>query len=679
MIMSQINKQNLIWKLSLSILLVISLNRFSFSQQIIFPQPLSDRIANYDMNVKLDPEKKIVTGDETLYWENTSGDKISELEFHLYLNAFKNTKSTFIKESGGQLRGDKMDEESNLNWGWENVLSMKMKDGEDLTNKIKFVQPDDTNKDDRTVISVPLSKPLLPGETITLQIKFESKLPKIFARSGFSDNYFLVGQWFPKIGVYEKAGERYATKGQWNCHQYHANSEFFADFGVYNVQITVPKNYVVGAVGVLQNEKQNNDGTKSLFFHAEDVIDFAWAASPRFKAAEAVWRNVKIKVLLQPEHFSQADRHIKSVEDALEYFDKYLGKYPYPNLTIVDPPLRGFGSAGMEYPTFITAGSLWGMPSGIRFTENVVIHEFGHNYFMLLLATNEFEEAWMDEGFNTYYEARIMDHYYGKKNSFVNIFGYHFGDFENQRQGYVGMDNPKIAPDFQNSWDFKEGGYGAITYYKTGTWMKTLEQLVGRKVMDEIMQTYFDRWKFRHPCGKDFIAIVNEVVQKRLGNKFGENMDWFFNEVLYGTDICDYKLASISVDKVEQPRGAYDSAGGNKFYKVKRETSKPIYKSKVVVYRLGEVIMPEEILVHFDNGKEILESWDGKHRTHDLIYERPEKVVWAKVDPYNKIPMDVNIINNSYTTEPDGTTITKYFAKFLFWVENTMLSLGTLF
>ncbi len=651
----------------------------TFPQQTIFPQPLSDRIASYDMNVKLDPVKKIVSGSETLYWKNSSQDKISELEFHLYMNAFKNTNSTFIKESGGQLRGDKFDVSRDINWGWEKILSMKIKDGEDLTNKIKFIQPDDNNKDDQTVISVPLSKPVMPGQTITLQINFETKLPKVFARSGFSDNYFLVGQWFPKIGVYEKAGERYAVKGQWNCHQYHANSEFYADFGVYNVHINVPKNYVVGAVGVLQNEVKNNDGTKTLFYHAEDVIDFAWTASPKFKVAEAAWRNVKIRVLLQPEHFYLAGRHIQSVIYALKYFNKYLGKYPYPNLTIVDPPINAMGSGGMEYPTFFTAGSLWGLPQGVRLTESTVVHEFGHNYFMGMLATNEFEEAWMDEGFNTYYEDRIMDNYYGAKNSFFDVAGFHMGDFEMGREGYAGMNDPKISPDFQYSWQYTHNDYGSITYFKTSTWMFTLEGLLGQKVMDDVMQTYFEKWKFKHPCGKDFIDVVNEVVKEKLGNKFGDNMDWFFNEVLYGTDICDYKLANISLSKVDEPHGIYDSAGVNKYYRFKKETGKPVYESKVVVERLGGVIVPEEILVHFDNGKEILEHWDGKDRVHDFIYDRPEKVVWAKVDPYNKIPMDVNLINNSFTTQPQSSAANKYFTKFIFWVENIMMTFGSLF
>ncbi|MGA8263528.1 MAG: hypothetical protein WB779_03715, partial [Ignavibacteriaceae bacterium] len=196
---------------------------FSFStiliSQTIFKTPLSPRNASYDMDVKLNPDTKIIDGFETLHWKNLSNDNISELRFHLYLNAFKNTKSTFMKESGGQLRGINIDENETKSWGWVDVLSMKVQNGEDLTNKIKFIHPDDDNADDQTVISVPLAKAVRPGETINLDIKFKSKLPKIFARTGFADDYFLVGQWFPKIGVYEYPGIRYATKGQWNCHQ----------------------------------------------------------------------------------------------------------------------------------------------------------------------------------------------------------------------------------------------------------------------------------------------------------------------------------------------------------------------------------------------------------------------------------------------------------------------------
>ncbi|MBI5729699.1 MAG: M1 family metallopeptidase [Ignavibacteriales bacterium] len=646
--------------------------------QIIFTKPLSPRIAAYDISVKLDVDKKIIDGKETLRWKNTSPDMINELQFHLYLNAFKNSNSTFMKESGGQLRGIKADKNEEIFWGYIDVLSMKRINGANLTNKIKFIQPDDDNNDDQTVIAVALDKPLKPNEEIQLEINFKSKLPKIFARTGYAGNYFLVGQWFPKIGVYEYPGIRYAEKGGWNCHQFHANSEFYADFAVFDVNITVPSSFIVGAVGVLQSKLNNSDGTATHHYRAEDVVDFAWTASPKFQVVYDQWQNVKIKVMLQPEHFAQAERHIKAVKYALDYFDKYVGKYPYTTITVVDPPLNGFGSGGMEYPSFITAGTLWGLPEGIKMLEMVTIHEFGHNYFMGLLASNEFEEAFLDEGFNQYFETRIMNYAYGEKSSMIDYFGFKTGDFEFTRQGYTGIRNPKVAEIFRKSWEFTAGGYGSMSYNKTAVMMKTLEGLVGIETMNEIMKTYFERWKFKHPCVKDFTAIVNEVVIKNHGRKFGDNMNWYFDQTLYGSDVCDYKLASISNQEIMGAFGIIDKEGKREF--LKEEKGKNIIsKSEVVIHRLGEVKLPVEVLIHFDDGKEILEKWDGQTRTYEFKYEGKSKIVWAKIDPNNKIPLDINIVNNSLTAKPESGIFIKYATKVLFWLENTMLTFSMLF
>lgn len=637
----------------------------------VFSQALSPRIANYKISVKLDPEEKILNGKMTLYWKNPSRDTIRELQFHMYLNAFKNTGSTFWQESGGQLRGMKVKASDPMVWGWVDILRMEEKNGEDMTSGIKFIQPDDDNEKDQTVISVPLVNPVEPEGSVELNIVFRSKLPRIFARTGYSDEYFLAAQWFPKIGVYEPEGMRYAEEGQWNCHQFHANSEFYANFGVYEVEITLPERFTVGATGVLKGKTDNTDGTKTLLYIAEDVVDFAWTASPVFQVVEDQWQDVKIMVYLQPEHLSQADRHTESVKAALSYFDKNLGKYPYSTITIVDPPLRGMGSSGMEYPTFITAGCLWGMPAGMRLTEMVTIHEFGHNYFMGLLATNEFEEAWMDEGFNTYFEARIMDFTYGDKTSFVDFNRFHFGDFENQRLGYTTMRNPKVAEVFRNAWKFQHGGYGSLSYAKSATWLLTLDRLIGRPTMDEILKTYFERWKFKHPCGQDFIDIVNEIVRKNHGTQFGDSMNWFFDQVLYGSDVCDYKLARIRNKKIKPPEGIHE-VGGNKMTYKSIEYENIIYESKVIIHRLGEVFMPVEVLIHFDNGEEILEKWDGKSRTKEFAYERPEKIVWAQIDPEKKIMIDIDFHNNSLTTKPKRAVIWKYTLKFLFLLQNTM-------
>lgn len=641
------------------------------TDQLAFAQPKSARIANYSMKVRLDTEEKTVIGKMDLVWKNPSNDTIHELQFHMYLNGFKNSESTFMKESEGQLRGMSFRASDPMVWGWVDIEKMLTSEGTDLTPGIKFIHPDDDNEEDQSVISVALEEPVMPQHSVKLEIDFVSKLPRVFARTGYVDDFYLVAQWFPKIGVYEPEGMRYAEKGQWNCHQFHANSEFYADFGVYEVEITLPKEFVVGATGELKSQRDNPDETKSLTYLAEDVVDFAWTASPDYQVVEDQWKDVAIMVYLQPEHLPQADRHTESVKAALDYFEKYLEKYPYSTISIVDPPIQGFGASGMEYPTFITAGCFWGVPDWIRLTEMATIHEFGHNYFMGILASNEFEEAWMDEGFNSYFEMRIMDETYGERHSFMGHEKFHYGDWEYQRLGYTRSGNPKIAEPFRNAWEFEHGGYGTMSYNKTAIWMATLERLVGRLTMDEIMKTFYNRWKFKHPCGQDFIDVVNEVVAKNHGTKFGEDMNWFFDQVLFGSDICDYKLARITNRKTRPPQGIHEEGGNKRTYK-NIEYESTIYKSSVRIYRLGEVIMPVEVLVHFEDGEEILEKWNGKERSYEFSYEKPEKILWAKIDPENKILLDVNLMNNSLTTRPGKAPLWKVTLKFLFWLQNTM-------
>ncbi|HEY6950998.1 MAG TPA: M1 family metallopeptidase [Bacteroidota bacterium] len=641
------------------------------ARQIIFSQPQSPRIANYTISVSLDAQKKMLQGKETLRWRNASNDRISELRFHLYLNAFKNSKSTFMTESGGQERGVRMEEGG---WGWIDVTSMSVRDGEDLKAKMEFIHPDDDNAADQTVFRVALTKPVLPNQTITIDINFTAKMPSAFARTGYSHDYFMVGQWFPKIGVYEPAGMRYAVTGQWNCHQFHANSEFYADYGVYDVDMTVPKDFVVGATGVQQNDRDNGNGTKTYFYHAEDIHDFSWTASPLYKVVTDQWKSVSIRLLIQPDHVKgNADRYIQSVKAALEYLDKHVGKYPYPNITIVDPQWGALGSGGMEYPTLITGGSFWGIPDGLRLVENVTIHEFTHQYFYGLLGSNEFEEAWLDEGMTQYYETRIMDATYGAKTSLIDFRGFHEGDFESTRSGYTGLENPKIAPTYQRAWDYKAGGYGSMTYNKSAVFMTTLQRLIGTDVMDEAIKTYYDRWKFKHPCSKDIIAVISEVVHKHYGDKYGKDMQWYFDQVLYGTDVCDYALKSINNEMVFGTRGLVDSAGTKITPREKRDTkARTMYESRVVVDRLGEIRLPVDVLVHFSDSSEVREHWDGQARWQEFKYAGPRRVVWALVDPDNVLAIDINVNNNGKTTDPVSQPIWKYTLKFLYWMQNAL-------
>jgi len=611
---------------------------FAFAQ--LTSAGLSKHIVDYRIKAKLIPEEKAVIGEETLTWLNDSDKFISELQFHLYLNAFKNERSTFMIESRGAHRGFKSDEK---NWGYTKIKKIQIKDGPDLTSAIEYIQPDDNNKNDQTVMRVTLPNAVPPHKKITLYIEFYSKLPKVFARSGFHDNFFMVAQWFPKIGV--------LWKGEWNCHQYHLNSEFFADFGVYEVEITAPEEYVVGASGRRIAEVKNDDGTKTYTHYQEDIHDFAWTACPDFKEFKVDYSlenppvNTEIILLIHRTHLNQKDRYLSSLKNGIEFYSQNYGAYPYPTITLVDPPIKGLGAGGMEYPTLFTSMTFSWMPRGIYLPEMVTIHEFGHNYWYGILGSNEFEEAWLDEGINSYSEVKAMQKYYGEDRSMVNIGGLKISDFVSQRLNVIG--SGKMDPIVKKAWKYySKGSYAVNAYAKAALMLLTLEKYLGEGIMSEIMKTYFERWKFKHPTTQDFVSVAEEVS--------AQDLSWFFNQFLYSPDKLDYAIGSLRKKEVKEPKGIFDEKKEAVREKEKKNKEK-IYRNEVAVVRKGELIFPQEILIVFENGEKIREEWDGKDRWKRFVYFRPYRLESAQVDPENKVLLDVNFTNNSLVRKSKKT------------------------
>jgi hypothetical protein len=601
-------------------------------------------IANYDIQAKLNPETKTIIGEETITWTNTTNTPTQELQFHLYLNAFRDENSTFMKESGGQLRGDKIDTTSRKNYGNIYLSSIRIGQSSNLVSKIRYIQPDDLNSKDRTVISLALEKPILPGQTIQVQIGFKSLLPKIFARTGWANNdYFMVGQWFPKIGVFESKNNQTA---QWNCHQFHAHSEFYADFGTYRVNINIPKEFKVAATGALKSETNNKDKTKNLFFEATKVHDFAFAASPHFKVFKTSHLGTSIQAFMQPEHAYQVERYFSSVKNAMDYMAKNVGAYPHKTLSLIDPSLSGSGSGGMEYPTLITCGSYWGIGQWGKYAEVVTIHEFVHQYFQGILASNEFEESWMDEGFTQFHEGKIMDTYY-PDGSTLNLFGFTMNDLATSRMAYVSMDNPSITEINRKSWQYPGGTYGIMTYQKTATWLKNLEGLLGEKTFKSVIKTYFDTYKFRHPNMQNFVNVTNEVVQKE--GKY-ESMDWFFQQAVYSAPTCDYAIT-----------------------KLKNAARKLTPSGNFTIERLGDMTLPVEIKVVFDDNKSETIYWDGKERIKEYAFKK--RIKYAQIDPSYKNYLDMNMINNSYSSKSSTAVAAKYGTKMIFWAQQVFFSL----
>jgi hypothetical protein len=644
------------------LLLVIALSLLLLqvlTAQIVLNKPLSERVTYYRINSKLDITTKIVSGEMTAYWVNKTTDKVIDVQLHMYLNAFSSNRSTYYKESGGDPGSKDSD------FGWIDINSITDKYGIDLTSMMQFISPDDENPDDRTVLRIDLPKPAEPGDTVFLNIDFESKLPSKIIRTGYSDDYFFVAQWFPKFGVYEPAGMRYATKGGWNCHQFHSTSEFYSNHSVYDVKITLPKEYVVGSGGLLIDESESTD-SKTLTFRAEDIADFAWTAWPGYAVYTDEWKHVKITLLIPSERKNQVARQFQAVKNALEYLESNVGPYPWPHLTFVDPPSKGSGAGGMEYTTIFTSASSFIMPSFFHMPEMVTIHEFGHSYFMGILASNEFEEPWLDEGINSFWEARIMDHYYGKNSGMLDLSFFKIADKSMSRTSYLSSASRQVISNNEYSWNYPHGTYGMMSYMKTATWLYTLMGIVGEEATNEIFREYYRRWAFRHPSGKDFVSVVNEVVTRIHGDKFGPDMNWFFDQTLFGTGICDYKVSDLINSRIPKPVGRNEIKDSleNKLSGVDS-----LYKSVVQLERTGDIMLPVEVLVHFNDGEEIMETWDGKSRFKDFTYTGKRKIVWVKIDPEYKITMDLNYINNSLSEEPDRVPLRRMTNKLIIYLQ----------
>lgn len=620
--------------------------------------PLSDRVVEYTIDATLDAEARVIHGTQHLRWRNPDVAPASELQFHLYLNAFRDSTSTFMVESGGSFRGTSLN--STDRWGEITVDRLERVTAEDdatladattrrdLTERIRFIQPDDDNVNDRTVVSVELDEPVEPGEWIDLEFAFTSKLPRIIARTGWENTedgslFVFAGQWFPKIGVLEPPGRRYvpddAERGEWSTHQFHANSEFYADFGTYDVSITVPSHYVVGATGLRVDESETEGELKTVRYVAEDVHDFAWTASPSFRVYTRTWKHVNIRLLIRPEHRGQAERHFAAAIHGLDYYDRWVGEYPYTTLTLVD----GYGeSNGMEYPTLITCGTFYGMPKGFRLLELVTIHEFGHQYFYGMLASNEAEEAWLDEGMNSYLETRVMDAAYGA-GSAINLPGLPISDSQFQRLSYT-ESRPHSGALFTRSWEYDTNGdYGKASYAKPATVMRALEGYLGEERMLRFLRDYYDTWRFRHPSTRDLQDVAERAA--------GEDLDWFFDQFVYGTAVVDYAVE-------------IDTSGAT--------------GSSVVVRRLADGRIPVDVLVRFEDGTTDVARWDAVARETVLSFDRDSPIVDAWVDPENKVVLDIDRLNNRATLEPSNLFGRKLQIKAFSWTQLLFYLVGGL-
>jgi len=343
--------------------------------------------------------------------------------------------------------------------------------------------------------------------------------------------------------------------------------------------------------------------------------------------------------MLQPAHWGQAERHAKITKETMDRFDHWYGPYPYKTLTVVDPE-HDSAAYGMEYPTFFTAGTDWYAIDGqYAEPESVVEHEFGHQYWYGMVATNEFEDAWMDEGINQYAEAKVMDSIFGASNSVMNLGGVTWGERGADRLFFIGISD--FDPMARNGWQYiNSNSYGGVTYGKTALILLTLEGLIGEDTMRQAMHTYFLRSRFTHPTKEDFLKTIEDVS--------GKDLRWYFNQAVYGTQVLDYEVITPNCYPVNWFTENLQEKKG--------ETE---YISNVWIHRKGEFVLPVEVEIKFDNGETVREHWDGQERWVRFSYQKKAKLVSAEIDPDHKIFFDRNNFNDSYTLEANGQTARK--------------------
>jgi hypothetical protein len=513
-----------------------------FAQFVSFSQYWQQKV-DYTIDVTLNDKEKTLDAFEKIVYTNNSPDTLRFIWFHLWPNAYKNDKTAF-SDQALELGNTEFYFSDKEQKGYINRLDFKA-DG--ITAKTE------DHPQHIDIIKLVLPKPLAPGQQTVITIPFHEKLPFNFSRGGYDGESFQITQWYPKPAVYDKDG--------WHPMPYLDQGEFYSEFGSFDVRITVPKNYVVAATGELQNadekewlrerkdfqwhpEKQklksksgsvktvtkkfptSSTQTKTLQYKQDNVHDFAWFADKRFIVNTDTCQLPSGRVINVYSFYTPQEtlwkNSVQYSKDALRFYSNEIGEYPYNIASVVQGP-QSFGG-GMEYPTITVISPI----ASAKELDEVIAHELGHNWFYGMLATNEREHPWMDEGINTFYEYKYVQSKYGRTKENELLF---------QTIASRKKDQPIETP----AAGFSEVNYAAVAYHKTAKWMQLLESDLGTAEFRKLMHRYFDQWKFKHPQPEDFKA----VFQSTLGEK-AESVFSLLNEkgILRNNKFTGFKFVS---------------------------------------------------------------------------------------------------------------------------------------
>ena len=517
---------------------------------------------SYQIEVKLDDKNHTLNGFESFTYKNNSPQTLDVIYMHVWPNAYKN-KETALAQQLKRNDGDKIAKAEAKDLGFIDSLDFKVNG-----NQVKW----DYDPKHIDIVVLHLASPLAPGQQIQISTPFKVKIPSgSLSRLGHIGQSYQITQWYPKPAVYDQNG--------WNAMPYLNQGEFYSEFGDFDVKITVPANYVVGATGELQtaseiaflNDKVNeskkklekllNQETdrsknfpesatewKTIQYKQDRVHDFAWFADKRFLVlkGEVVLPHSKETVttwaMFTPQNAKLWSNALEYLHDGTYYYSLWNGDYPYKHVTAIDGTISAGG--GMEYPMITVIGN----SSSKEELEVVIVHEVGHNWFYGILGSNERVHGWMDEGLNTLNEMRYVQTKYPDNTRFSDMVAggrFHLGDLDHHDSGDImyrslasfGLDQPLET----HSDDFSSFNYGAIMYQKTGVIFFYLMDYLGAEKFDAAMSAYYQQWKFKHPQPAD--------LQKTLETQTGKDLNWLFKDLIQTTKHIDYNLKTVQIAK----------------------------------------------------------------------------------------------------------------------------------
>jgi hypothetical protein len=584
----------------------------------------------YDIRVTLDPEKKTLTGQERIVYISGADTPLNEIYVHLYPNAYRGRESTAGQEAEKKLRDFTLAHARASELGYIEIRSLK------INNQSVIYEIDDT------YMRVSLPKPFFPRDPIVIEIDFVTKIPGVPHRFRYKDSHFAIAQWYPKMAVYDNHG--------WHPDQYHLIGEFYGDFATYEVSITLPQEYYVGATGYLVSaiDGDNNippasittsdwkmdrrklkeavaDGWinpfKTLVFRAENVHDFAWVASPDYVKDQAEWNGVTVTALVLRKHWKGQWKDLLDFSlDALKFYSVQIGMYPYSHLTVAEA--YSYPAGGMEYPMLSMidpgAASPW-----THLLEYVTAHEIGHNWWYGVVANDELNEPWLDEGFNEYYTVKYAEWKYpdGELYDLPGILAplVRVPYRTNHEIGFLhlvasGLDTV-IAQPACNFRDYQD--YGVVVYGKGSHVLDMLSYVIGDSVFEEVMRTYYSQYCFKHPIIADFTKVAERVS--------GHELDWFFDQWLRTTKTCDYAVGDVS-------RSVEDTVTNE-------------FVTSVEVKREGDIVMPVEVEATLTNGERVMQRIFADDRREIATFRTTSPVKKVVIDPRHRL-LETNRLNN---------------------------------